>query len=255
MVARGSVRQGEHRGSDHAHRDVGRVTGEGAVRVRQVIGDLRARDLRQNARRLVAGTTEVACRRPAIVLGVAVTLGLVMLIVRFRSARRTAATPAPSASRSDDASLTMSVDTADATDTGRPLAPAPSIAARVLDAPDPPDALVLASDAGASAAAVPDAPLAPPLSDDDAPVRVTDTGGHLTPVVVSESTLFHAMAPDADHSDRRTGGIRCRCGTPRERASTCSRSTKYLIAGLPRTHSVSVTGTCPCRQRYRRRRR
>jgi len=201
MAVRESVRQEENRGSDQAHRDVGRITGEGAARVRQVIGDLRARDPRQDVRRLVAGTTEVARRRPAIVLGVAVTLGLVMLIVRFRSARRMAATPAPSASRSDDAPLAVSADTAGSTDTGRPLAPAPSIAARVLDAPD---ALVLASDAGASAAAVPDAPLAPTVSDDDAPVRVTDTGGHLTPVVVVESTLSSTPWPQTPTTP--TGG-------------------------------------------------
>ncbi len=203
MAARGSVRQEENRGSDQAHLDVTRITGEGAARVRQVIGDLRAPAPRQDARRLVAGTTEVARWRPAIVLGVAVTIGLVMLAARFRSARRTAATPAPSASRSDDATLTMSADTAGATDTRRPLVPAPSIAARVLDAADPPDALVLASDVGASVAAAPDAPLALPVSDDDAPVRVTDTGGHLTPVVV-ESTLSSTPWPQTPTTP--TGG-------------------------------------------------
>ncbi len=181
MAVRGSVRWVENRKNDQAHRDVGRMTGEGAA---GAIDALRERDMRQ----FVAGMTEAARRRPIIVLGVAVTIGLVVLAARFRSARRMAATPAPSASPGDDATLTMPVDTAGVTDVGSPLAPVPS------SAPDAPDPLALASNAEASAAPSPDAP-PPPASNNDAPVRVTGADGHIAPVIVAGSPLSSTPWP------------------------------------------------------------
>jgi len=185
MAVRGSVRWVENRKNDQAHRDVGRMTGEGAA---GAIDALRGRDMRQSTRQVVVGMTEAARRRPAIVLGVAVTIGLVVLAARFRSARRMAATPAPSASPGDDATLTMPVDTAGVTDVGSPLAPVPS------SAPDAPDPLALASNAEASAAPSPDAP-PPPASNNDAPVRVTGADGHIAPVIVAGSPLSSTPWP------------------------------------------------------------
>ncbi len=183
MAVRGSVRWVENRKNDQAHRDVGRMTGEGAA---GAIDALRGRDMRQSTRQVVVGMTEAARRRPAIVLGVAVTIGLVVLAARLRSARRMAATPAPSASRGDDATPTMPVDAAGVTDVGSPLVPAPSSA---------PDAPALAPDAEASAATGPDAPPSAPASDDDAPVRVTGADGHIAPVIVAGSPLSSTPWP------------------------------------------------------------
>ncbi len=179
MAGRGSVRWVENRKNDQAQRDVGRMTGDDAA---GAIDALRERDMRQ----FVAVMTEAARRHPAIVLGVAVTIGLVVLAARFRSARRMAATPAPSASPGDDATPTMPVDTAGVTDVGSPLAPAPSSTA---------NALALASNVEASVGTSSDATPTPRASDDAAPVRVTGADGHIAPVIVAGSPLSSTPWP------------------------------------------------------------